>query len=106
MSHTKANYRDVDEVGDGMYFMREALNCTSLGVSVLECDPGWEGKEHHHREKNHEEVYLLLEGEATIRVDGQRVSMEPGDAVRVSPDAVRQLRVGDEASRFVVAGAP
>ncbi|MFC4356377.1 cupin domain-containing protein [Halobium salinum] len=106
MAHTKVNYRDVDEVGEGMYFMRDALDCESLGVTVVECDPGWEGKEHHHREKNHEEVYLLLEGKATMTVDGKTVDLAPGDAVRVSPDALRQLHVGDQPARFVVAGAP
>jgi mannose-6-phosphate isomerase-like protein (cupin superfamily) len=106
MAHTKANYRDVDSIGGGMHFLRDVLGCEELGITVLEADPGWEGKEHHHREGGHEEVYLLLEGGATLVVDGEETDLEPGDAVRVSPEATRQLYNGDEESLLVVAGAP
>jgi mannose-6-phosphate isomerase-like protein (cupin superfamily) len=51
-------------------------------------------------------VYYLVEGEATIHVDGDDVTLDAGDAVRVSPDASRQIENGPRASVFVVAGAP
>ncbi|AFK19352.1 cupin domain-containing protein [Haloferax mediterranei ATCC 33500] len=106
MSHTKVNYRDVDELAGGLHFMRDALECKQLGFSVFECDPNWKGKRHDHAHQNHEEVYFLVSGSATLVVEGEEVELEPGDAVRVSPTDTRQLRTGDEECVFVVAGAP
>jgi mannose-6-phosphate isomerase-like protein (cupin superfamily) len=62
--------------------------------------------EHDHADEDHEEVYVLVEGEATVEIEGEELSMEAGDAVRVSPDATRQIRNGDVESTFVLAGAP
>lgn len=104
MSHTKVNYDDVEPVGDGLHFLREPLNCEQLGVSVLDCEPNWTGKEHDH-DDGQEEVYVLLEGEATITIEGEDVPMEAGDALRVAPDATRQLHNGEVESLFVIAGA-
>lgn len=106
MAHTKVNYEDVEPVGEGMHFLRETLGCNKLGVTVLDCEPGWTGKEHDHADEAHEEVYVLVEGEATVEVDGESVPMEPGDALRVSSDATRQIQNGDAESTFVLAGAP
>ena len=105
MSYEKVNYEDVEPVSDGLYFLRDPLECSQLGVSVLECEAGWTGMEHDHAEDDHEEVYLLVDGAATLTVDGEDVELEPGDAVRLPPDATRQIR-SDEESTFVLAGAP
>lgn len=104
-SYTTANYRDGDEQ-HGLYFLRDELNCENVGVTVLECDPGWEGMEHDHAEEDQEEVYLLVEGEATVTVDGEAVELGEGDAVRIPPEADRQIHNGDAESRFVLVGAP
>jgi quercetin dioxygenase-like cupin family protein len=106
MSYTKATYTDVDPVADSMYFLRDALDCENLGITVVECEPGWTGKEHDHTEEGQEEVYLLLDGEATITIEGESVGMEAGDALRIAPEASRRIENGETKSRFVLAGAP
>ena len=106
MAYTKANYTDVDPVAESMYFLREELDCESLGITVLECEPGWNGKEHDHAEEGQEEVYLLLDGEAIITVEDEPVEMETGDALRIAPDATRRIENGEGASRIVLVGAP
>ncbi|WP_132056926.1 cupin domain-containing protein [Halorussus amylolyticus] len=105
MSHTKVDSRDVEPIADGLRFLRDPLDCEKLGVSVLEADPGWTGKEHDHAEDGQEEVYVLLDGSATVTVDGEDVSLESGEALRISPDATRQIRNGDTESTFVLVGA-
>lgn len=105
MSHTKVNYRETDAVADAMHFLRDPLGCENLGVTVVECDPGWTGMEHDHAEENHEEVYVLVEGEATVTVEGEDVEMTAGDAIRIPPGATRRIRNGDTESTFVLAGA-
>ena len=106
MAYTKVNYDDVEPVSDGLHFLREPLDAEHLGVSVLECDPGWSGMEHDHADEGQEEVYVLVDGEATVTVDGEEVRMEAGDALRISADATRRIDNDDSESRFVLVGAP
>ena len=106
MSYTRTNYRNVEAVADAMHFLRDPLGCENLGVTVVDCEPGWTGKEHDHADRGHEEVYVLVEGEATVHVDGEAVDLTGGDALRIPPEATRQIHNGDTESTFVLAGAP
>ena len=104
MAHEKVNYEET-ETTYGIHFLRDPLGCENHGMTVIDADPDREGPEHEHDE-DHEEVYVLVEGEATITVNGEDISMSAGDAVRVSPDATRQVINGDTESQFVIIGAP
>lgn len=106
MSYTKANYQDVGAKGGALHFLRDELNCENLGITVIDAEPGWEGLEHDHAEDNHEEVYLLVEGEATIEVGNEVVQLEEGDAIRVPGEEERKIFNGDEPSKIVAVGAP
>jgi mannose-6-phosphate isomerase-like protein (cupin superfamily) len=99
------NIEDVEPTFDAMHRLRDALGTEAVGLTVVDCEPGWEGPEHEHGEQGHEEVYLLLEGAASVVVDGETVALSPGDAIRVDPGETRQIRNGDGASRLVLAGA-
>ncbi|WP_435180264.1 cupin domain-containing protein [Halorussus sp. AFM4] len=105
MSYTKVDSRDVDPIGGGLRFLRDPLDCEKLGVSVLDADPGWTGKEHDHAEDGQEEVYVLLEGEATVTVEGEDVELSAREALRIPADATRQICNGDTESTFVLVGA-
>ncbi|WP_231188030.1 cupin domain-containing protein [Haladaptatus sp. DYF46] len=106
MAYEKVNYHDVESVADGLHFLRDPLECERFGISVLECEPRWTGKEHAHVDREHEEVYLLVDGSATVTVNDEEVQMESGDAIRLPPEATRQIQNGDTESLFVLAGAP
>lgn len=105
MAHTLVNYDDVDSVGGGLHFLRDALDCANMGVSVLDVDAGWSGKAHDHADDGEEEVYVLVEGEATATVDEETVSLSAGDALRVDPEATRRIDAESD-SLFVITGAP
>lgn len=106
MSDTKIHSQETDAVNESMHFLRDPLECEQLGVTVVDCDPGWTGMEHDHSDEGHEEVDVLVEGETTVTVDEEKVAMTAGDAIRIPPDATRQIRNGDTESTFVMAGAP
>lgn len=89
-----------------MFFLRDALDCENLGVTVVDADPGWTGTEHDHADGGHEEVYLVVEGSARLVVDGEPHDLPAGHAVRVEPGATRRLEAGDDGARLVLAGAP
>lgn len=105
MSHELVNYGDVDPVGGGLHFLRDALDCSNLGVSVLDVAAGWSGKAHDHADDGEEEVYVLVEGEATVVVGDDTVPMAAGDALRVDPETTRRIDA-EESCLFVIAGAP
>lgn len=105
MSYTMTSYDEVEPRAPGMHFLRDALDCQNLGVTVLDVDAGWRGKEHDHTHDSQEEVYLLLDGAGSITIDGVELSIDRGDAVRVDPASTRQLRFSED-SLMVIAGAP
>jgi mannose-6-phosphate isomerase-like protein (cupin superfamily) len=105
MSHERVNYRDVEPLAPDMHFLRDELDCETVGFTVVDADGAWEGKEHDHAEDGHEEVYFLVDGAAELAVEGEALSLDPGDAVRVDGDATRRLTVGDDGATVVVAGA-
>ena len=106
MGYDTTAYDNVEPRAPGMYFLRDALDCENLGVTVVEADAGWEGMEHDHGDAGHEEVYVLLHGGATLTVDGDDVELTPGDAVRVDPGSTRDLAFTADGSKMVIAGAP
>lgn len=105
MSYTMTSLDEVEERAPGMTFLREATEAENLGVTVLDVDAGWRGKEHDHTHDSQEEVYLLLDGSGTLTVDGVDLSIARGDAVRVDPASTRKL-VFEEDSLMVISGAP
>lgn len=106
MSYRKVNYEDVEQVSDAMHFLSEPLGCRQVGVTFSRCPPGWNSKPHDHHDDEHEEVYVLVNGAADVRVDQETVPVEAGDAVWIAPEATRQIRNGDAESAFVLISAP
>jgi len=105
-TYKRVNYRDIDPVSGGMHFLREPLDSERVGVTVTRCEPNWNSRPHDHTENGHEEIYVLIEGSATVVVDGEAVGMESGDAIWIPPEATRQIRNDDEESAFVLVSAP
>jgi quercetin dioxygenase-like cupin family protein len=106
MSYEKVNYADVEPVSDAMHFLREPLKSSSVGVTIVRCDPGWRSQKHDHAGDEQEEIYVLMRGEATVRIDGEDVPMESGDVLRIPPESTRQIRNSDQESAFVLVSGP
>jgi uncharacterized cupin superfamily protein len=69
--------------------LRRELGVTSFGINLIVLQPGQRGRIHSHLEQ--EEVYLVLEGELTLGVEGEERVLKRGDLVRVGPAVRRQL---------------
>lgn len=83
MAHTTVNYHDIDATSDAMHFLRAHLGCEQLGVTVVDCDPGWTDLEDDHGDEGYEEVDVLAEGEATMTVVDEAEPMTAGDVIRI-----------------------
>ncbi|HEY7197686.1 MAG TPA: cupin domain-containing protein [Gaiellaceae bacterium] len=67
-------------------------------------DPGAETTCHYHAET--EEIYVVVEGSGEMEVEGDRRTVEPGDAILIPPGAWHQLRAGTEGIRILCCCAP
>jgi mannose-6-phosphate isomerase-like protein (cupin superfamily) len=91
-----------------MWFLRDPLDTDRLGVTVLELEPGAEGKEHNHEDDGQEEVYVIVEGEVDVELTGRDevVTLGVDEAVRLDADETRRLvNRGDRRAKLVLAGA-
>lgn len=81
--------------------LRRELGVTSFGINALTLAPRKRLRVHIHERQ--EEVYLVLEGELTLIVEGEPHVLGVGDLARVSPAARRQLTNPGEERTVVLA---
>ena len=80
-------------------FLSRPLGCKGVGFSFVRCKPG-EGANYVHRHKVQEEVFLTVQGNGTIILDGKRIAMPEGTIVRVGPTVYRAI--GNDSNNDVV----
>jgi mannose-6-phosphate isomerase-like protein (cupin superfamily) len=86
--------------------VRRALGAKAFGFNYFVFPPNQEGREHDHGDSSMEEVYFVVKGSGTMRIDGQEVELRPGRFIRVDPASTRVPRSGDDGLEFVTFGAP
>ncbi|HEX8752473.1 MAG TPA: cupin domain-containing protein [Solirubrobacterales bacterium] len=69
--------------------LRAELGVTSFGLNAITLLPKQRGRIHRHLRQ--EEVYLVLEGELTLVVEGEEQVLGRWQAARVGPEPRRQL---------------
>lgn len=85
--------------------LAKQLEARTLGARLWRLEPGQASTRHRHAEE--EELYLLLEGEGRIRVDGELLTLAPLDALVVEPSTLRQVFNDTDAEQlWLVVGAP
>ncbi len=83
-----------------------ALGVTAWGMNVLKLAPGTSTyPEHDHVDDGQEEVYLVLEGDATLRAGERDWRLERGDMVRVPPGVKRNWEPGERGATLLAIGA-
>jgi uncharacterized cupin superfamily protein len=88
---------------------RATLGVTCVGMQVYTLPPSWDGyPEHNHDanavDPNQEEVYIPVEGSATLIADGDRVELQPGMMARVGATQRRRILPGPDGVRFIALG--
>jgi uncharacterized cupin superfamily protein len=79
--------------------LRRELGVSSFGLNLILLAPGQRGRIHCHERQ--EEVYLVLEGELTLCVEGAEHVLDADRIVRVGP-AVRRQLINAGSERLVV----
>ena len=75
--------------GERFQTLRRELGVNGFGINLIILEPRQRGRIHAHREQ--EEVYLVIEGELTLGIEGEERVLGKDEIVRVGPAVRRQL---------------
>ncbi len=84
------NYRKMNAADGARVELHDALGLTGAEVSVNVL-PAGTGVPFVHSHKQNEEIYGILAGRGYAVLDGERVELNAGDWLRVSPATKRQF---------------
>ncbi len=100
MAEPDVMFAELDRDSDGRFqTLRRQLAVRGFGINLLVLQPGQRGRIHAHGHQ--EEVYIVLEGELTLLVEGVEHVLGPDQLVRVGA-AVRRQLVNAGAQRLVL----
>lgn len=109
MTETGFTLKHVDELErSGRWaLVRRSLGLQSFGMNVVDIDPGGRIPEHDETGRDHEEVYIVLSGDAVAIVDGVEHPAPAGTYVRLDPEPRRTIaNVGEGPARVLIVSAP
>jgi len=107
MGYSMLNVNDLQPGGrTGMVkFIRRELGLQAFGLNSFELPPDTEGHEHDETDSGQEEVYVVLRGGGTWRIDGEDVPVREGSILRLDPESTRCPFAGPEGMTFLAIGA-
>jgi mannose-6-phosphate isomerase-like protein (cupin superfamily) len=84
--------------------IREYQHTERQSLAEATLDPGASTRRHYHAQS--EEIYLLVEGDGTMELDGEERAVGPGDAILIPPRAWHQLTAGPHGVRLLCCCVP
>jgi uncharacterized cupin superfamily protein len=88
-----------------MRMARVPLELENSGLSYLRVAPNFR-QPFGHTHKQQEEVYVLVDGSARIKIDDDTLDLKQWDAVRLHREAMRAIEGGPDGALFLAIGAP
>ncbi|HEX2045030.1 MAG TPA: cupin domain-containing protein [Gaiellaceae bacterium] len=100
-------HRDELERSGRWSLVRRSLGLQSFGMNVVDIAPGDRIPEHDETERDQEEVFVVLSGDATLVVDGEEHSAPAGTFARIDPPHLRTVvNTGAEVASVLIVSAP
>jgi quercetin dioxygenase-like cupin family protein len=81
------------------------LEATQSALSYLRMAPGFR-MPFGHTHARQEEIYVLTDGSARLKLDGEIVELERWDIVRIPSETMRNLEAGPDGAELILVGAP
>jgi quercetin dioxygenase-like cupin family protein len=98
---------DEFETNGRWSLVRRGLDVASFGLNVVEIEQGYSIPEHDEVERDQEEVFVVLEGDAVLVVDGEEHPFPAQSFARVAPPLKRTVRNDDEQPvKLLIVSAP
>lgn len=85
-----SNYSKISVPAAARVELHDALNLTGAEVSINTLPIG-AGVPFVHAHMQNEEIYWIISGKGSIKLDGDDVALNAGDFLRVAPQVKRQL---------------
>lgn len=102
---TFKRFDELHNYGGQFLYAGKGLGVTAWGMSVERLPANWtEYPEHDHSEDGQEEVFVVLEGSATLQADDESWELEPGTLARVGAAQKRKLVPGDKGVTLLAIG--
>jgi uncharacterized cupin superfamily protein len=70
---------------------RKALGTSAFGFNLVEIGPGGQIPEHDEMESGQVELFIILEGDAVMRLDGEEREASAGTFASIEPSASRTI---------------
>jgi uncharacterized cupin superfamily protein len=100
-------HRDDFERSGRWRLVRRSLGLKAFGMNLVEIEPGGGIPAHDEIERDHEEVFVVLEGDAVIIVDGTEHPAPAGTFARLDPRPLRTVvNKGEGPALVLIASAP
>jgi mannose-6-phosphate isomerase-like protein (cupin superfamily) len=108
MAYTMVDLSDLEGSGPGgmVRMLRKALDARAFGFNYFTLPPGADGREHDHLDNGQEEVYFVVQGSGTMRIDEEEVPLRAGRFLRVDAASTRRPTAGPDGLEFLTIGAP
>jgi quercetin dioxygenase-like cupin family protein len=113
MGYTLKNLKDVEDAAPKFgrapdveaRFARRPLECEQLAISYQRLAPNAR-MPFGHKHAAQEEIYVVLDGSARVKLEDDVVELSKLDALRVDPQTMRAFEAGSEGAVFLAFGAP
>jgi uncharacterized cupin superfamily protein len=100
-------HRDELERTGSWPLVRRTLGCEAFGINLVGIEPGDQIPEHDELDRDQEELFLVLEGEATLVINGEEAPAPAGKFARLDPEPRRTVRnQGAETVAVLIVSAP
>lgn len=100
-------HRDEFERSGRWSLARRSLGLKSFGMNLVEIEPGSRIPEHDELERDQEEVFIVLSGNATLVVDREEHPAPAGTFARLDPRPLRTVVAsGAEPALVLIVSAP
>ncbi len=87
--------------------VRRGLDLSSFGINFVDIEPGTRIPEHDETGRDQEEVFLVLEGDVTALIDGERHPAPRNTFIRCDPEVSRTIENdGEQTARVLIVSAP
>jgi quercetin dioxygenase-like cupin family protein len=92
-------FEAMEGSGDATWKLaRKALGTSDFGFNLVELAPGGQIPEHDEAQSGQVELYVVLEGEATMRLEGEDHPAPAGTFVSIEPPVSRTILNRSDAS--------
>jgi uncharacterized cupin superfamily protein len=96
-----------DEFERSWSLVRRSLGVGSFGMNLVELEPDDRIPEHNETEREQEEVFIVLEGEGALVIDGEEHRAPVGTFARLDPEPTRTVvNRGRTKAKILIVSAP